>query len=174
MNHALLLLFTAVLPLSAQTTTNNNDPVTAPQADVITATTPMRATEANEVLAASSALIEASVDLHADGRARTTHKIGDFETRIEIKGLSVREIVKAPLTEQDRKAGISRRYIAKLQCEAHRIWDAPLLTWSEWRANGYGFFPSSVIVEEINGAMKARATRIADFSPCTDVSMAAR
>jgi hypothetical protein len=170
MKHALLLFIAAVLPLSAQTT--QTESATAPQVDVITATTPMRAIEASEVLAASSALIGASVDLRADGSARTTHKIGEFETRIEIKGLSVREIVKAPLTEQDRQAGVSRRYIARLQCEAHRIWDAPMISWSEWRASGYGFFPSSVIVEEVDGTLKARATRIADFSPGIDAIMA--
>jgi hypothetical protein len=170
MKHALLLLLSAVLPLSAQTAATTP---AAPQVEVITATTPMRASEAHEVLAASSALIEASVDLRPDGSARTTHKVGDFETRVEIKGLSVREIVKTPLTEEDRQAGISRRYVASLQCEGHRIWDAPMVSWSEWRAKGYGFFPSSIIVEEIDGALKARATRIANFSPGIDATMAA-
>lgn len=176
MKFALLLIFTAVLPLSAQVETNAQASATTPKADLITitASTPMRASEASEVLAASSALIEASVDLRADGSARTTHKIGGFETRIEIKGLSVREIVKAPLSEQDRQAGISRRYVASLQCEAHRIWDAPMISWSEWRASGYGFFPATIIVEEVGGAMKARATRIADFSPGIDATMASR
>jgi len=169
MKHALLLLFAAVLPLAAQSPA----PETT-QVEAITATTPMRAQEANEVLAASSALIEASVNLRADGSARTTHKIGDFETRIEIKGLSVREIVKTPLTEQDRAAGVARRYIARLQCEAHRIWDGPMISWSEWRDKSYGFFPSSIVVEEIDGTLKARATRIADFSPGIDATMASR
>lgn len=174
--YTLLTFIAALLPLSAQTNNTASTATTAPevQADAITATTPMRAQEASEVLAASSALIQGSMDLRGDGSARTTHKLGGFETRIEIKGLSVHEIVKATLTEQDRAAGISRRYVAHLQCEAHRIWDGPMASWSEWRSNGYGFFPTSVIVEEIDGALKARANRIADFSPGIDAVMAAR
>jgi hypothetical protein len=174
--YTLLTFIAAVLPLSAQTntTTISLAAATAPQVDAITDTTPMRVQEASEVLAASSALIQGSVDMRTDGSARTTHKIGGFETRIEIKGLSVHEIVKASLTEQDRAAGITRRYVAHLQCEAHRIWDGPMASWSEWRSSSYGFFPTSIIVEEIAGTLKARANRIADFSPGLDATVAYR
>ncbi|WP_035615901.1 hypothetical protein [Haloferula sp. BvORR071] len=167
MKPALFLLFTAILPLTAQTQV----PAGPEVAEAITATTPMRATEAEEVLAVSSEFIKASVAFRPDGCARTTHRIGDFHTRIEFKGLSVREIVKAPLSDTDRQAGISRRYFAHLQCEAHRIWDAPMIAWSEWHQSAYGFFPHSIIVEEIGGALKARANRIADFSPGIDASV---
>ena len=61
MKHALLLLFAAVLPLAAQSPAPETTQVDATTVEAITATTPMRAQEANEVLAASSALIEASV-----------------------------------------------------------------------------------------------------------------
>ncbi len=174
--YTLLTFIAAVLPLSAQTNPTTTSPAaaTAPQVDAITDASPMRVKEASEVLAASSALIHGSVDLRSDGSARTTHKIGGFETRIEIQGLKVHEIVKEALTDKDRAAGITRRYVAHLECEAHRIWDGPMASWSEWRSSGYGFFPSSIIVEEIGGILKARANRIADFSPGIDATMAAR
>ena len=161
-----LMLFTAALPLSA---TEGNGAASEP----ITATTNMRLVEEKEVLAASSALLAASVDLRADGSARTTHQIGKFSTRIELMGLAVSKIEKkAPSTAEQQK-GIARRYVAHLSCKAHRIWDAPMISWSEWRENAYGFFPSTVIVEEINGSLVARANRITDFSPGIDATMTA-
>jgi len=169
MKFALLLLtvLAPVLPLSAQTPGGTQEIV------VVTATSPMILAEQKEVLAASSALIAASVDLRADGTARTTHHIGTFTTRIELTGLAISEIVKTPVTRADAEKGIVRRYVARLACRSHRIWDGPMASWSEWRREGYGFFPSSVVVEEVGGALRARATRICDFSPGIDSTMAA-
>lgn len=168
MKHALLFiaLLTTALPLSAQAAE------TAP-AEAITATDTMRQTEEKEVLAASTALLAASVDLREDGSARTTHQVGQFSNRIELMGLGISEIVKIPVSQADHQKGISRRYLARITCKAHRIWDGPMIAWSEWRENGYGFFPSSVVVEEINGTLSAHAKRLTDFSPGIDSSMTA-
>jgi len=168
MKHALLsfLLIATAMPLSAQ------GEATAP-VERITATTTMRLSEQKEVLAASHALLATSLDLRADGFARTTHQIGSFTTRIELMGLTVAEVIKAPVSAAEQQQGIGRRYIARLACKAHRIWDGPLVAWSEWRDSSYGFFPSSVIVEEIDGALTARANRITDFSPGIDSTMTA-
>lgn len=167
MKQALLLLalLAIALPLSAQDQKIGVE--AAPAAGAI------RYSEEQEVIAASSALLAASVDLREDGTARTTHQIGQFSNRIELKGLAIDGILRAPLSEADRKKGVSRRYIAHISCKAHRIWDGPMLTWSEWREKGYGFFPSSIVVEEINGALNAHAKRLTDFSPGIDSSMAA-
>lgn len=162
-----LMLFASALPLfSATAQTGTAD-------EPITSTTSMRLVEEKEVLAASSALLAASVDLRADGSARTTHQIGKFSTRIELMGLSVSKIEKTAPSAAEQQQGIARRYIAHLTCKAHRIWDAPMVSWSEWRKNAYGFFPSTVVVEEIDGALVARATRINDFSPGIDATMTA-
>ena len=103
MKFALLLLtvLAPVLPLSAQTPGGTQEIV------VVTATSPMILAEQKEVLAASSALIAASVDLRADGTARTTHHIGTFTTRIELTGLAISEIVKTPVTRADAEKGIA-------------------------------------------------------------------
>ena len=153
-------LFLPLLPLAAQQAT----PQAAPAICM---------TEHREVLSASTALIAGTMDLRPDGIARTTHKVGRFMTRIELKGLVIRDVVKVPLTEVDREQGITRRYHAKLACDAHRIWDGPMVVWSEWRDNGYGFFPSTLIVEEIHGVLKVGAKRINDFSPGIDGPMTA-
>jgi len=170
MKHALLAAFllTSILPLSAQSVAGATEKVV----EIVTATSPMRTTEASEVFAVSAALVESSVALFADGTARSTHQLGTFHSRIELKGISFSEIVKTPLSEADKVKGVSRRYIARIKCTAHRIWDGPMVSWSEWRSGSYGFFPSAVIVEEIDGALRARANRIADFTPGIDESLA--
>ena len=151
-------LFLSVLPLAAQEATN---------------ATGIHMTEQREVTSASTALLSASMDVRPDGTARTTHQVGSFNTRIELKGLTVHEIVKLPVTEADVSKGITRRYQAKLTCEAHRIWDGPMVAWSEWRENGYTFFPSTIVVEEVNGTLLASAKRIKDFSPGIDGAITA-
>ncbi|QJE97816.1 hypothetical protein [Luteolibacter luteus] len=169
MKHALLFLalLATVLPLSAQQAQK-------PTAVEAAAETPaMRHAEEKEVIAASAALLATSVDLREDGTARTTHQIGRFSNRIEFKGLGIDGIMKAPVTEADRQKGISRRYIALIRCKAHRIWDGPMVEWSEWRESSYGFFPSSIVVEEINGTLSAHAKRLSNFSPGIDSTMAA-
>jgi hypothetical protein len=168
MKHALLFLalLATALPLSAQ------GGKTAP-ADATLATATMRLSEEKEVLAASSALLAASVDLRDDGTARTTHEIGQFSNRVELRGLGISGIMKAPVSATDLQKGISRRYIARITCKAHRIWDGPMVAWSEWRENSYGFFPSSVIVEEINGTLRAHAHLLTNFSPGIDSTMTA-
>lgn len=168
MKQALLLLALA-LPLSAQV----GKAAPAAPVEVIDAASTMRLSEQKEVLAASIALLGASLDFRGDGTARTTHQVGNFSTRIELMGLTVSQIVKASVSTEDRQKGISRRYIAYLTCKAHRLWDGPMVSWSEWRDKGYGFFPSSLIVEEIDGALTARAKRIEDFSPGIDSEMTA-
>lgn len=156
MKHALIaaLLF-SVLPAAAQMA---NGPTAAPLAT----------TEHQEVLAASTTLISQSMDLRPDGSARTTHQVGEFTTRIELKGLAIRAIQKMPLTDAERQAGVTRSYQAKVSCQSHRIWDGPLVAWSEWRNSGYGFFPSTIVVQEINGELVASAKRIESFSPGID------
>lgn len=168
MKHALLsiALLATALPLPGQE--EKTTPVEA-----VTATSSMRVSEQKEVIATSSALLVTSVDLRDDGTARTTHQIGKFSTRIELIGLGIAEIEKTPVSQADRQKGISRRYVARIACKAHRIWDGPMVTWSEWRENSYGFFPSSIIVEEINGALSAHAKRLANFSPGIDSTMTA-
>jgi hypothetical protein len=151
-------LFLAILPLAAQESTES---------------TAMHLTEQREVTSASTALLSASIDFRPDGTARTTHQVGNFSTRIEFKGLTVHEIVKLPVTEADAAKGVTRRYQAKLTCQAHRIWDGPMVAWSEWRENGYGFFPSTIVVEEVKGTLQASAKRIQDFSPGIDGAMTA-
>ena len=126
---------------------------------------PLLPAEQKEVLAAGSALIGARVELRGDGTAHTTHRIGKFSARIELVGLAFSRITRSPLNERDRQRGIARRYIASVTCESHRIWDEPLSSWSPWKQDNYGFFPSTIIVEEIRGKLVPRATRISDFSP---------
>jgi hypothetical protein len=156
MKHALIaaLLF-SVLPAAAQMA---NGPTA----------TPLATTEHQEVLAVSNTLIAQSMDLRPDGSARTTHQVGEFSTRVELKGLAIRAIQKMPLTDAERQAGVTRSYQAKVSCQSHRIWDGPLVAWSEWRNSGYGFFPSTIVVQEINGELVASAKRIESFSPGID------
>lgn len=156
MKHALIAaLLLSVLPATAQLA---NGPTAAPLAT----------TEHQEVLAVSTTLIAQSMELRPDGSARTTHQVGEFSTRIELKGLAIRAIQKMPLTDAERQAGVTRSYQAKVSCQSHRIWDGPLVTWSEWRNSGYGFFPSTIVVQEINGELVASAKRIESFSPGID------
>jgi hypothetical protein len=151
-------LFLAILPLAAQEATES---------------TAMRMDEQSEVTTASTALLSAAMNIRPDGTARTTHQVGNFSTRIEFKGLAIHEIVKLPVTEADAAKGIIRRYQARLTCQAHRIWDGPMATWSEWRENSYGFFPSPIVVEDVHGTLHATAKRIQDFSPGIDGAMTA-
>ncbi|MCW1926197.1 hypothetical protein OKA05_26805 [Luteolibacter arcticus] len=154
----LTALLLSIFPLAAQEATEASK---------------MRLTEQREVMSASTALLAGTLDIRQDGTARATHQLGSFSTRIEFKDLTVHEITKVPLTEADAAKGITRRYHAKLACKAHRIWDGPMVAWSEWRENGYGFFPSTVVVEEVNGTLQASAKRIKDFSPGIDGAMTA-
>jgi hypothetical protein len=163
MNHA---LFTALnFSVIASSSSSAVVPVKRSTDVVITAATAACSLETEQVLGLSRTLIGASVDLSEDGIGRATHHLGGFETAIELKGLMVREIVSAPLTEEDQAQGITRRYLAQVSHKSHRVWDEPMRAWSEWREMGYGFFPSEVVVEEIDGALTARANRIADFVP---------
>lgn len=134
---------------------------------------PLGRFEQNDVIKAGNALLAASMDLRADGSARTTHQIGTFSSRIEMKGLAIRDIVRAPLTAADAERGVSRRFHASLACQAHRIWDGPQVAWSEWRESSYGFFPTVLVIEEIHGKLVASAKRIEHFTPGIDGAMTA-
>ena len=113
MKHLLLAaLFLSALPVAAQA----HRPLTA---------APLPENEQRQVLAASEPLLATALDLRPDGRALTTHRIGDFTTRIELAGVVVRQVVPASLTDEDRQQGVSRRYQVKIECQAHRIWDGP-------------------------------------------------
>ena len=159
MKHALLsALFLSVLPLAAETSST---------------TLPIRMDEQREVMGTGNALLAGTMDLRKDGSARTTHRIGGFSTRIEFKGLAIREIVKLPVGADDAAKGITRRYHARLACKSHRIWDAPMVSWSEWRDSAYGFFPTTLVIEDVNGSLQATAKRIRDFSPGIDGAMTA-
>jgi hypothetical protein len=153
MKHLLL----AALMLSAM-------PVVAQSIRPLTAA-PLPAAEQRQLLAASESLLAAAMDLHSDGKAVTTHRIGTFTTRIELAGVAIRQVVQTSLSDEDRQQGVSRRFQVKIECVAHRIWDGPRAAWSEWRRSGYGFFPSAVDVIELNGEFVATARRLADFSP---------
>jgi hypothetical protein len=159
MKRALLsALFLTVFPLAAE-------PVADPA--------PVLRREKSEVVHATAALLAGSMDLRPDGTARTTHQIGHFSTRIELKGLAVREIVKLPVSADDTAKGVTRRFEAKLSCQAHRIWDGPMVSWSEWRESGYGFLPASIVVEEVWGTLQASAPRLQQFSPGIDGAITA-
>jgi hypothetical protein len=161
MKHPLLAaLLLSALPLAAQ----SHRPLTA---------APLPENEQRQVLAASEPLLAAAIDLHPDGKALTTHRIGDFTTRIELAGVTIRQVVPASLTDEDRRQGVSRRYQVKIECLAHRIWDGPREAWSEWRKSGYGFFPSTVDVIEREGELMASARRLENFSPDLDGIMTA-
>jgi hypothetical protein len=134
---------------------------------------PLPENEQRQVIAASEPLLAAAIDLRPDGKALTTHRIGDFTTRIELAGVTIRQVVPTSLTDEDRQQGVSRRYQVKIECQAHRIWDGPRETWSEWRKSGYGFFPTTVDVIEREGELMASARRINDFSPNLDGVMTA-
>ena len=156
MRHALFAaLFCLIIPGSAQT-----EP------------TPLNNNELKEVQEATSALLTQSICLLADGSARTTHQIGDFAVRVELKGLKIAEVLKAPISKEEESQGITRRYLAKMSCQSHRIWDGPLVKWSEWKRSHYGFLPSTVIVEEVNGKMVAKARLISQFSRGVDEQIA--
>jgi hypothetical protein len=160
MNHA---LFTA-LNFSVIASSSAAAPVKR-STDVVIAAAPVQTLETEKVLAASQLLLGASVALSEDGIARATHHLGGFETALELRGLMVREIVSAVLSDEDRSNGVTRRYHAQVSYKAHRVWDEPMGIWTEWRENGYGFFPTQVVVEEVGGTLTARAHRIADFVP---------
>ncbi|MCW1886956.1 hypothetical protein OKA04_19610 [Luteolibacter flavescens] len=131
----------------------------------------MRANEHREVTSASASLLAGALNFRPDGTAHATHKVGNFSTRVELKDLSLQEIIKQPVTKEDQAKGITRRYHAKLVCRAHRIWEGSQARWSEWRSSSYGFFPSTIVVEEVNGKLVASARRLTDFSPGTDGAM---
>lgn len=159
MKRALLTaLFLTALPLPAQQPAD---------------TAPLLRREKSKVVSATAALLSGAMDLRKDGTARTTHQIGNFFTRIELRGLTIGEIVKLPVTAEDTAKGVTRRFEAKLSCTAHRLWDGPMVSWSEWRENGYGFLPASILVEEVFGTLQASAPRLRQFSPGIDGAMAA-
>jgi hypothetical protein len=132
---------------------------------VITSSPILNCLETEAVLAASKKLLGASLAMDDNDIARSVHHLGGFETAIELKGLTIREIVAVSLSDEDRAGGVTRRYFAHVSYKSHRVWDEPMRAWTEWRETGYGFFPSQVVVEEIDGALSARANRIADFVP---------
>jgi hypothetical protein len=154
----LAVLLLAVLPVAAQATP---------------ADAPLTRSEHNEVIKAGNALLAASMDLRPDGSARTTHQIGGFSNRIEMRGLAIRDIVRSPLAAADAARGVSRRYHATLVCQAHRIWDGPQVAWSDWRESSYGFFPTVLVIEEIRGTLVASARRIDHFTPGIDGAITA-
>lgn len=154
----LAVLMLAALPAAAQATA---------------AETPLTRSEHNEVIKAGNRLLAASMDLRPDGSARTTHQIGAFSNRIEMRGLAIRDIVRSPLAAADQARGVTRRYHATLVCQAHRIWDGPQVAWSEWRESSYGFFPGVLVIEEIGGTLVASAKRIDHFTPGIDGAITA-
>lgn len=134
---------------------------------------PMRMSEHREVQSIGTEFLGKLLCIRPDGTARTTHQLGNFATRIEFKGLAIREILKFPVSAEDLEKGITRRFHAKLACEAHRIWDGPMVVWSEWRESNYGFLPGKIVIEEAGGRLQAVTGRFKSFSPGIDGAMTA-
>lgn len=131
----------------------------------------MRMSEHREVKAIGTGFLATLLCASPDGTARATHQLGNFATRIELKGLAIHEIIKLPVSTEDLEKGVTRRYHAKITCQAHRIWDSPLVAWSEWRESSYGFLPGKIVIEETAGRLHAVTGRFNSFSPGIDGAM---
>lgn len=126
---------------------------------------PVPDAEKRVVLGICARLLERSVTFRPDGTASTVDRTAGGNVHMEWRQLGVRTITRESISAADRANGITRRYHVGLSCEASRRWDAKTNTWGAWRDGGSVFFPSTIVVEEIDGEIKARAPRIENFVP---------
>ena len=126
---------------------------------------PIPATERQEVLTATAALLAKHVTFRPDGTAASAY-VQKENWHVEWRKLVVSQISSAAVTDADRLNGITRRYYAALQCEASRNWRPQATTWSEWQPIGFVLYPSAIVVEETKGVLVARGnSELPKFQP---------
>lgn len=126
---------------------------------------PVTDAEKQEVLTATAALLAKHVTFRPDGSASANFLLGKVQP-VEWRKLVLDSIHPQALTEADRLNGITRRYHARLVCDASRRWQPATNNWSEWKPGGVLLFPSVIVVEEKSRVVTARGNeQLPKFTP---------
>jgi hypothetical protein len=125
------------------------------------------------ITAATAALLSKHVTFRPDGIV-TSICSASGKLHLEWQHLVINRIAEQAVSDADKLNGISRRYLAILESDAHRNWDAKKNAWSEWRDTGYVLFPNGITVEWTNGGWTARETdQLKWFTPGPGASITA-
>ena len=121
--------------------------------------------EIRAVLALAGGQLDQLVRRTPNHGASAIHRDGDSETPVEWRTLRVSGVHDVGVSPDDRRLGISRRYLCRIRAMGHRIWLPEPGQWSEWRADSHPRFPRQVEVIRQNGRWRADIGDPAGFSP---------
>gem|GEM_PF-6932528 len=121
-----------------------------------------------EILSASSQILNHSVNFRGDGTASTVYLGSQATTEIEWRGLVLRQLVTGTVSEVDRENGIENRYYAQIDAQSFRMLRDG--RWGAWKSGLCPFFPGFILVEEVDGQLRASAPKLARFHPGPDVN----
>ncbi len=118
-----------------------------------------------EVLQAASELLNNTVNFRNDGVAVTNYRRGEIRSVLEFRDLTVRQIIHGSVSPTDLERGITRRLYAQLGYSSYRSCSPGKSPWSGWQTTFCSYFPSHIVIEEIDGELRTSAERITHFTP---------
>ena len=132
----------------------------------ISGVTPIPEAENAAILKATTDLLAKHVTFRPDGTASSYYTTGGSRRPTEWKNFVVGRISAQAVTEADRLNGISKRYLVRFRCDAHRTWDIKTNMWGQWNPIGNVTFPSAISFGWKNGAWTAaESPQLKFFTP---------
>jgi hypothetical protein len=119
-----------------------------------------------EILSTSSQVLSHAVTFRGDGTASTVHLGPQATTGIEWRGLALRQVVTGTVSTEDRENGIEHRYYAQVGARSFRLLRDG--RWSDWKSGPCPFFPGYILVEQVDGRLRASSPGLASFHPGPD------
>ncbi|MEM1085709.1 MAG: hypothetical protein AAGI48_16495 [Verrucomicrobiota bacterium] len=124
--------------------------------------------EKTKVLAAASRMLDDAIAFKGDGTARSVYRRNGQRILLEWRGLVVRQLIHGSVAIEEREAGVTRRFYAQLHAQAYRSSTSGGQNWTAWQSQRCQFFPSHILIEEVDGKFKISAPGLAYFTPTPD------
>lgn len=121
--------------------------------------------ETARVTAAVEAVLAKHLTVRSDGTAVTSEQGSKVRT-IEMNRFRIGPVRFQQTNAADRLNGITKRFLASVDSDAHRIWNGDTRTWSDWKPSRYLLFPGALTVEYRDGRIVvAEPQTLAGFRP---------
>ncbi|MEP4076669.1 hypothetical protein [Haloferula sp.] len=120
------------------------------------------------VLSTASRLLDDAIAYKGDGTATTIYRSNGRRMLLEMRGLVVRQLIHGSVAIEEREAGVTRRFYAQLHAKAFRTSVSGGKNWTTWQNTSCPFFPSHILVEEVDGKLTLSVPALAKFTPTPD------
>ena len=161
MKHSLLPIIAALLVLPAPAAEEK-------QRDARPVPSNLTTNEKVRILSTASRLLTDAISYKGDGTATTIYRSNGRRLLLEMRGLVVRQLIHGSVAIEEREAGVSRRFYAQLHAGSFRTSSSGGQNWTAWQSDRCPFFPTHILIEEVNGKLTLSVPTLANFSPTPD------